>query len=234
MNIAIIGYGKMGQGIASLMPKDWTLKLKCDIDNPLERLKKEELSGIDLFFEFTEPGVSKNNIKLICEAKKEAKIVSGTTGWDVIEAKEAIMRSGSMLLHSANFSLGINTINSILGNLAASLNKGNGFSISMKEYHHKNKKDSPSGTAKLLAATIEAKEEKCPITSVREGEYPGIHIVQFKSEFETIEVKHEVSSRQVFCAGAVLSAKWLAGQKRPGIYSFSDVIRASNPSRQVC
>lgn len=224
MNIAIIGYGKMGQGIAALMPKDWTLKLKCDVDNPLERLKKEELAGIDLFFEFTEPGVSKNNLKLICEAKKGAKIVSGTTGWNVIEAKETIMRSGAMLLHSANFSLGINTINSILGNLSASLNTKAGFVTSMTEYHHKNKKDSPSGTAKLLAATIEAHGEKCPITSIREGEYPGTHIVQFKSEFETIEVKHEVCSRQVFCTGAILSAQWLLKQKESGIYSFSDVI----------
>ena len=224
MNIAIIGYGKMGQGIASLMPKDWTLKLKCDIDNPLERLKKEELSGIDLFFEFTEPGVSKNNIRFICEAKKGAKIVSGTTGWDVTEIKDTIVKSGSMLLHSANFSLGINTINSILGTLSASLNKKNGFGTSMTEYHHKNKKDSPSGTAKLLAATIEGKGEKCPITSIREGEHPGIHIIQFKSEFETIELKHEVSSRQVFCAGAILSAQWLLKQKNSGIYSFSDVI----------
>ena len=224
MNIAIIGYGKMGQGLTSLMPNNWTLKFKCDIDNPLEILKKEELSDIDLFFEFTEPGVSKNNIKFICEAKKGAKIVSGTTGWNVAEVRDTVVKSSSMLLHSANFSLGIAAINNVLGTLSASLNKNNGFGISLTEYHHKNKKDSPSGTAKLLAATIEKQGKSCPITSIREGEYPGIHIVQFKSEFETIEVKHEVSSRKVFCAGALLSAQWLLKQKEPGLYNFTDVI----------
>ncbi len=224
MNIAVIGYGKMGQGITSVMPKDWTLKLKCDADNPLEGLKKEELTGIDLFFEFTEPGVSKNNIKLICGAKKGARIVSGTTGWDVSEIKDMVISSKAMLLHSSNFSIGINNINSILGTVSASLNKTKGFKASITEYHHKNKKDSPSGTAKMLAATIEDKGQSCPITSIREGEYPGIHIIKFNSEFETVEIKHEVCSRRVFCVGAVASAQWLLKQKKPGLYTFADVI----------
>jgi len=224
MKVAIVGYGKMGKGLASLMPKDWELSLVCDVDNPLLQAPKDQISSIDVFFEFTEPKISKENITFICETKKGAKIVCGTTGWNVSEVKDTVLRTKSLLLYSANFSLGINVLNNLLGALSSSLTSKNGFETSITEIHHVHKKDIPSGTAKLLASTIEEKGQKCPITSIREGEYPGTHIIQFKSEFETVEIKHEVSSRQVFCAGAILSAKWLMEQKGPGIYSFNDVI----------
>jgi len=224
MNIAIIGTGKIGKGIQALLPKDWKLLLACDAEHPLEKAPKETLSNIDLFFEFTEPKASRKNINFICGSKKGTKIVCGTTGWNIAEVKDKVMETGALLLHSANFSLGINAINNLVANLSKDLSTKNGFKVSMSEYHHVHKKDSPSGTAKMLVATIESNGQKCPITSFREGEIPGIHIIQFKSEFETVEIKHEVSSRQVFCAGAIAGAEWLLKQNRPGIYNSNDVI----------
>ncbi len=223
MNIAIIGTGKMGKGLQALLPKDWKLVLACDLANPLEKTPKETLSSIDIFFEFTEPNACKNNINFICESKKGAKIVCGTTGWDVSEVKDKVTKSGALLLYSANFSIGIGAINSSLENLTKSLSTKKGFTVSMSESHHIHKKDSPSGTAKMLAATIESNGQKCPITSVREGEILGVHTVQFRSEFETIEIKHEITSRQCLCAGAIAAADWLTKQSNPGIYSFNDV-----------
>ena len=228
MNVAIIGYGKMGRGIHALMPKEWDLKLVCDPNAKLDKVitvrslnetPKELLTNIDLFFEFTEPGASKNNITFICNHKKGAMIVSGTTGWDPKEIESVLDSSGSFLLHSANFSVGINAIKKILKDLTTSLSKDSGFTVSITDIHHQHKKDSPSGTAKVLASIIEENGQNCPITSIREGEVPGIHTIKFVSEFETIELKHEVVSRQVLCMGAILSVKKLKQQTKPGLYS---------------
>jgi len=224
MNVAIIGTGKMGQGLKAMLPNGWKLVLACDLQNPLQKVSKEALANVDIFFEFTEPGACKKNINSICSAQKGAKIVCGTTGWDSSEVKEKVLGADALLLHSANFSIGVKAINNLIPDLTKALSAKNGFTASISEYHHVHKKDSPSGTAKMLAATIEKNGQKCPIESFREGEIAGIHIIKFKSEFETIEIKHEVSSRQVFCAGAIAGAQWLIGQNEPGIYTFSDVM----------
>jgi 4-hydroxy-tetrahydrodipicolinate reductase len=236
MNIAILGFGRMGQEIAALMKKGQTLKLIIDtgkvkgpkgvpVFTDIDSTPKKILNSIDVFIEFTEPAQAKKNILSVIKAKKGAKIVSGTTGWNVRDVEKNVKKGGALLLYSANFSLGINTIASILPVLSKTLNKGKGFNTSMTEYHHKHKKDAPSGTAKMLAGIMEKNKVKCPITSVREGTYPGTHIICFDSEYETIEVKHEVRNRDVFCVGALIGADWINDKKKPGIYEFSNVVR---------
>jgi 4-hydroxy-tetrahydrodipicolinate reductase len=236
MNIAILGFGKMGQQIAALMKKGQALKLIIDpgkvkgpkgvpVFKDINSTPKKILNSIDVFIEFTEPAQAKKNILSIIKAKKGAKIVSGTTGWNVKDVEKNVKRTGALLLHSANFSLGINTIASVLPVISKTLNKGKGFNTSMTEYHHKHKKDAPSGTAKMLAGIMAKNKTKCPITSVREGTHPGTHIISFDSGYETIEIKHEVRNRDVFCVGTLIGAEWIKGQKKPGSYEFSDVVR---------
>ncbi|MEI6079909.1 MAG: dihydrodipicolinate reductase C-terminal domain-containing protein [bacterium] len=235
MNIAILGFGKMGKGIASLIDKKHSIKFIIDpgktenysgapVFKEIQDAPKELINVIDVFIEFTEPKASKQNLLSIMKAKKGAKIISGTTGWNVNDIDKEVNNAEALLLHSANFSFGVNVLASALNDMARSLSKGSDFEASMVEYHHKNKKDAPSGTAKMLASIMEYNDLKCPIVSVRTGSYPGTHIISFDSEHETIEIKHEARDRKVFCSGALIAAEWISKQDRPGIYKFSDII----------
>lgn len=234
MNIAIVGYGKMGQGIHALLPKGWNLLLICDPKNTckgvtcvknLKNAKPELLSKIDLFFEFTEPKTAKQNIEYLANVTKKAKIVSGTTAWDPKELSKKLDKNKTALLVSPNFSVGINALSKVIKDLSKSLSKEAGFEANMVEYHHKHKKDAPSGTAKILASLIEETGQNCPIVSIRTGSYPGTHIIEFESEFETIHIKHEARSRKVFCAGAIEGAKLLLKQKKSGLFKLADLIK---------
>ncbi len=211
MNIAIVGFGKIGQAIAKLAQPKHKICLTVDSPKDMENLDPAILSKIDVFFEFTSPEAAASNILSIIKAKNDAKIVCGTTGWDVNSVKSAIERSEAILLVSSNFSVGINVIKPCLKGLANELSD-KGFSASMSDLHHQHKKDAPSGTAKTLAELIESAGMKCPIKSYREGEYVGTHTIRFESEYEVIEIRHEAKNRDVFCMGAIHKAEWLNEQ----------------------
>jgi 4-hydroxy-tetrahydrodipicolinate reductase len=101
---------------------------------------------------------------------------------------------------------------------------GRDFDIKVDETHHVHKKDSPSGTAKMIARVIkEASGKEVPIEAFREGEVIGNHGIVFDGEFENLEIRHDAKSRDVFAAGALEAAKFVAG-KTPGLYSMTDVL----------
>jgi 4-hydroxy-tetrahydrodipicolinate reductase len=89
----------------------------------------------------------------------------------------------------------------------------------IQEIHHKQKKDSPSGTALRLARLMG--KEGMPIAATRVGHVPGIHIVGFDSEADMIELKHTAKSRRGFALGALKAARWLRGRK--GVFTMDDV-----------
>ncbi|MEI6093014.1 MAG: dihydrodipicolinate reductase C-terminal domain-containing protein [bacterium] len=236
MNVAIIGFGKMGQGLASLLKKDTKITFIVD-PNPIDKKKTnkvpafkkindvpdELIRSVDIFMEFTEPKKAKENILAIIKKKKNAKIICGTTSWDPEKIYKDIKSHDALLLHSANFSVGINALSRLVNELTGKILDTHNFDVSIVEHHHEHKKDSPSGTASMLAKIMDENGFDCSITSIRHGDNPGTHIISFDSEFETLEIKHEVSDRRVFCSGVIMAAKWLVKQKKPGIYSFSDV-----------
>ncbi len=231
MNIAIIGYGKMGQAIARLVNPKHKLRLIIDTAQPDKRpsgvdfatnpteADPKVINSIDVFFEFSSPLSAQKNITELLRVKKDAKIVCGTTGWDVKTVEEAVKLNKAYLLVSTNFSVGIKALKPCLEELSMSLYK-KGFNASIIESHHKNKKDSPSGTAKTLAEIIKKVGFECPIKSIREDDHVGTHTIKFESEFETIEIKHEAKNRDVFCIGAIYSAEWLSEQQKPGVYFY--------------
>jgi 4-hydroxy-tetrahydrodipicolinate reductase len=96
----------------------------------------------------------------------------------------------------------------------------------IEEFHHKRKKDSPSGTAKWLQQSAEkAKGEKLPaVMAGRGGGIYGIHKLWLMGEEETLTIEHTALSRALFARGALTAAKWIQA-KRPGFYSLQDVLK---------
>jgi len=221
MNIAIIGYGKMGKGIARMLKSGQKLVLTIDAGQDINSVNKKILDSIDIFFEFTTPDAAKENILSIIKLKDRAKIVCGTTGWNVKEIEKDLIEHKALLLHSSNFSVGVKAVASCLNDLSTLISKTKEFKASILELHHIHKKDKPSGTARMLADIIEKNGINCPVESVREGEHVGTHTITFESGFEKIEIKHEAKNRDVFCVGALFAAEWLYKQDRPGLYSFA-------------
>ena len=118
-------------------------------------------------------------------------------------------------------SMGIHILLNALNSLEGSV----GFDFQIEEFHHRYKKDKPSGTALLLQnklATIVGKKLQTPV-SIRGGGIFGIHKVWAMAEAETISFEHQALHRQVFARGAVQAAIWLSQQK-PGLYSLQNLL----------
>ena len=141
------------------------------------------------------------------------------------------------VIWSSNYSIGVNILFAVNKYLAQLLHNTGGYQPSITEVHHIHKLDAPSGTAKTLAENISqtlfSKEGdntringECvgnvPITSIREGEVPGIHEVRWESEADILTLRHEAKSRQGFALGAVLAAEWLRG--KTGWHSMTEVL----------
>lgn len=223
MRIAIIGYGKMGHAIETLAQQRGH-SMACTIDGAEEMaVKLGELRKSDVAIEFSTPATAVANIRQ-CFAVG-VPVVCGTTGWssdyDTIAAE--CIEKGGALLASSNFSIGMN-IMFALNERLAELMRGRDYTVTISETHHIHKLDSPSGTALVLQNAIREylPEQEVPITSIREGEVPGIHTVQYDSPIDTITLTHEAHSRQGLALGALLAAEFLCGKK--GVYSMKDLL----------
>ena len=100
-----------------------------------------------------------------------------------------------------------------------------GYTVRMEETHHIHKLDAPSGTAVTIADDIRAELKRAgsvPITSIREGEVPGIHTVCYESEADVITLTHSAKNRTGFALGAVLAAEFTARQ-HGGIFGIDDL-----------
>lgn len=234
MNIALIGYGKMGKTIEKLaLKQSLTIGLIC---NSYEELVLSDLHNIDVAIEFTNPDAAFKNIKYCLE--KGVKVVSGTTGW--LDKKEEIekiaLQNHSAFFYASNFSIGVNIFFKVNEFLAKLMNVQNGYNIKMEEIHHTQKLDSPSGTAISLAnqiiKQIERKKtwvegnasnsDELEIHAKRFENVPGTHIVSYVSNVDTIEIKHEAHNREGFASGAILAALWINNKK--GVFNMNDLL----------
>ena len=186
----------------------------CSVDPALAR----ECVCID----FTQPEPFRANYPFIAANFKAA--VVGTTGWYDIKDKvfAEFEKHGCPLIWSANFSIGVITLFAAVEKASAVL-RGNGYTPSITETHHIHKLDKPSGTAKILGGIVEAGLGEVPaIESVREGEVPGIHTVEFLSGCDRLTFTHEAFSREGLAAGAVAAA--LLTEGLTGVHEFKDLI----------
>ena len=230
MNIAIIGYGKMGHIIEKVaLDKGMNVKAKIDPfveDATHKEINEESLKDIDVCIEFTAPDIAVGNIKKIAALKKN--IVVGTTAWydQLEEVKKAVEDNGIGLIYSPNFSIGVNVFFRLVKDISKMMDNIEDYSVSMTEAHHVHKKDAPSGTAKKIAEIIKENIKRAAdidIKSIREGEIPGTHTVDFESNADIIKLEHEAKNREGFALGAVIAAEWIKDKK--GVYSIEDMMK---------
>jgi len=236
MELAIIGYGRMGHEIEKIaLQRGHSIGLIIDVDN-VSDLNQKNLARIDVAIEFSLPSTSFQNI-LTC-LNYNTPVVSGTTGWQIdLETIKALCKNQkTSFIHSSNYSIGVNLLFRLNAELAKQMNKYNEYAVSIEETHHIKKLDAPSGTAISLAKGVINKHDRysswhkgnivetgsIPVESIREGEVPGNHIVKWNSDTDSISLIHDSKNRKGLAFGAVIAAEFIA--KRVGVFTMEDVM----------
>jgi 4-hydroxy-tetrahydrodipicolinate reductase len=235
MNIALIGYGKMGKIIEKItLERGHTISCIIDKDEDWKLLSNNSIPT-DVAIDFSTPSTVVKNIKE-CFAK-EIPIVVGTTGWqsEIDILKSLCTQENKSLLWASNFSVGVNIFFKINEELAKRMNQYPQYDVSMEETHHTAKLDAPSGTALSLADTIikhidrkktwvlgESKPtDSLSIQAHRIDPIPGTHRILYDSDIDNIEIIHTAKNRNGFAIGAVIGAEWLVNHK--GWHEFKDI-----------
>jgi 4-hydroxy-tetrahydrodipicolinate reductase len=153
-----------------------------------------------------------------------SRVVVGTTGWyeHLNDMHALATRKGAGFLYGTNFSIGVQAFLRVARELALAAPH---YDFRITETHHVSKKDAPSGTALSLKQVLETANPALTveITSHREGDASGVHLIEARSEHDRIELKHEAFSRRGFAEGAVRAAEWIAG--KTGVWEFSEIAR---------
>lgn len=240
--------GRMGRMISDIVSRDDAIEIVAGVDAfgskyaqfPVYASLDECKEEADVIIDFSTASAMSGLFAY--SAARGIPVVVCTTG--LSEEQTAAMKETSSrvaVLKSANMSLGINLLQTLLAEAAPKLAAA-GFDIEVVEKHHNQKIDAPSGTALVLADSINdamdgaytyvydrsARRQKRPekeigISAVRGGTIVGDHDVIFAGEDEVITFSHRAYSRAVFGKGAVEAAKFLAG-KQPGFYTMHDVL----------
>lgn len=230
MNIALFGYGKMGQMLEKIgMARGHHIIAKIDVETT-----QIDFSNIDVAIDFSTPDAAFKNITDCF--KNNVPVISGTTGWlsRFDEAKGICKKYDSGFIYASNFSLGVNIFFELNKNLAKMIANLEQYKVSLEEIHHTQKLDAPSGTAITLAEGIientvysnwkmdEAEDNEILITSKRIGKVPGTHTINYESSVDAIEIKHTAHNREGFALGAIIAAEWING--KTGVFSMKDVL----------
>ena len=239
MRIAIIGYGKMGKEIERLAnERGWSINLRIDIDTP--PVTKAQRENVDVVIHYASAKDIINDLTPWAEAHKQ--IVVGTTGWqNQLQNIEALVTKNQIgLIYASNFSLGVNIFFHLIKTAAQMMDKFEDYDAFIQEIHHKNKIDSPSGTAltmgqivlehlrrkkELLNETSHTKirPEQLHISSTRSGLVVGTHTLAFDSAADTIELKHTAKDRSGMALGTLFAAEWILSKK--GLFTIDDAFQ---------
>jgi 4-hydroxy-tetrahydrodipicolinate reductase len=231
MKIALLGYGKMGKVIERIaLERGHEIVLKKSSSTTFEGLK-----NADVAIDFSIPDCAVENISQCLN--NGIPVISGTTGWLEHYDKMVALcnEKQGAFIYGSNFSLGVNLFFELNDYLAKMMSKFNQYNVSMEEIHHTQKLDKPSGTAISLANGIisntdsknswsieNPKSEEVFIDVKRIENVPGTHSIFYKSEVDTIEIKHTAHNRDGFALGSVIAAEWLIGKK--GVFTMKDVL----------
>lgn len=223
MLFMVLGRGKTGSLVAQVAhERGHGVRVVGEEENRnAAALTPPVLAGFDAVIDFTTPEAAVQNMRA-CLANG-AHVVVGTTGWyqHLDAMRDLCGRKGGALLYSSNFSVGVQAMFRVARDLAQA---APGYRFHITETHHTSKKDAPSGTALSLQRILESVHPglRVEITSKREGEVPGIHAIEARSDNDVIELKHEAFSRRGFAEGAVRAAEWIAGKH--GCWDFQEIV----------
>lgn len=227
MNLAIVGYGKMGRMIEEFAPDygfEVKIRLRAANNDRFGGLTKENFAGIDAAIEFTKPSAAAENLTRL--AGLGVNVVTGTTGWveQMDRVRAAVETTGTGLIWSPNFSVGVNIFAQIVGEAARLMADEAEYGAWAWEIHHAKKKDAPSGTLLALVEKMKQSGYAKPISasSSRAGANPGTHEIGFDSPGDTITIRHTARSREGFARGALRAARWIVGKK--GFFDFREIV----------
>lgn len=223
LRLAVCGAtGRTGSRVAALAALDPRFRLVERVDSARAKAFENEVSGCDMVVDFSVPDASVR-FAAAC-GRAGVPVVIGTTGLtDVQKAQVARAAAKTPVFLAPNFSRGV----TLLLHLAREASRlAPDLDAAIVETHHKTKKDAPSGTALRLAqAVAEGRrgQGETPTASLRLGGVVGDHVLTFAGPHETLELTHRAQSRDVFAAGALDAAAWLA-KKKPGLYDMLDLM----------
>ncbi len=237
MKIGLIGYGKMGKEIEKIaIERGHDIPVIVDVQN-MNDLTPENFKVCDVAIEFTVPESAVRNYLMCFEAG--VPVVSGTTGWlhHVNFVHENCRKFDGTFFYASNFSIGVNLFFELNRKLAMLMSNHPQYKARMKEIHHTQKLDAPSGTAITLAEGMlshlpgitgwhlepDAPFDHLPITAERTGQVPGTHIITYESDVDYIEITHVAKNRIGFAQGAVMAAEFC--QTHKGILTMSDLLK---------
>jgi 4-hydroxy-tetrahydrodipicolinate reductase len=218
-----------------LVERGHSVELVVDESN-VEDLTPENISKVDVAFEFTTPDTAADNVAKVLQAG--GRVVCGTTGWlsRLKEMEELAQSKGGALFYASNFSIGVNIMFRINRRLAELMNPYSEYEVRVEETHHMWKKDAPSGTAITLAeGIIENLDRKSSwvndkatdasmleIESFREGMVPGIHTITYTSPDDVLQLKHSITNRRALALGAVIAGEYLSDKQ--GVHTMDNLL----------
>ncbi len=221
MLILVLGKGKTGSLVVEVARERGHGVRSLDVyeNEHATALTAPNLAGIEAVIDFTSPEAAVENMRAVLSLG--GRIVVGTTGWyqHLPELKALAHKRGGALLCGTNFSMGVQKLLKVTGELA----RLEGYDFSITETHHTSKVDAPSGTAITLKEIIQHVRPgiEVPITSHRIGDAKGEHIVKAKSDTDELEIRHNAFTRRGFALGAVRAAEWIQG--KTGAWEFREI-----------
>jgi 4-hydroxy-tetrahydrodipicolinate reductase len=239
VNTIIFGDGNLGRAIAAALRVSGTEPRI--LGRPADgRHVPDSLGSADMVFEASRGDAVRGNVESALAAGCR-RFVIGTTGWDPDRpaVDEALRAAGASAVIAANLSIGAALFLRVVARAAALYGAVDGFEPYIVEWHRRNKRDRPSGTARELARLIVAGEGadggprsadaarggELEIAVVRAGSSPGMHLVGFDAPGETIELRLTARDRSAYAAGALAAATWLSAASRPaGCHPFDAVV----------
>ncbi|MBX6358476.1 4-hydroxy-tetrahydrodipicolinate reductase [Pseudacidobacterium ailaaui] len=222
MLFLVLGRGKTGRVVADVAAEHGhSVRVVGEEENRnATALTAPFLAGFDAVIDFTTPEAAVSNMRA-CLANG-ARMVVGTTGWyqHLDDMRSLAARKNAGFLYGTNFSLGVQAVLRLARELAMALPH---YHFTITETHHVQKKDAPSGTALSLQQALQSANPslQVEITSKREGDVSGIHVIEARSNEEVIKIEHEAFSRRAFAEGAVRAAEWIVG--KTGVWNFSEI-----------
>ncbi|MBN2830574.1 MAG: 4-hydroxy-tetrahydrodipicolinate reductase [Candidatus Cloacimonetes bacterium] len=241
LRIALIGFGKMGQTLSLLAPHfgmEIVAKIDPFVDGCAREISEENLNNCDVCIEYTTPQTVIENCRKIAALGKQ--IVIGTTGLDshLSELKGIAEKYKIGIVYSANYSIGMNVFFKLLEHAAKLFSPLEGYDVSGLEIHHRQKLDSPSGTAKkitqLLIDNLQTKtkeqydkvdgriaKDELHFASIRSGANMGEHTVYFDSDADVITLSHSIRNRNGLAEGTLRAAEWIGTKK--GLFNFQEL-----------
>ena len=236
MKIALVGYGKMGKAIEQVARERGHEIVAAISSSNLSDFTKEKLSTADVAIEFTNPHCAYANIDRCLQW--DVPVVSGSTGWTegLGALQELTKKRNGGFIYSSNFSIGVNLFFELNKKLATLMASHPEYDVLIRETHHTQKKDAPSGTAITLAEQVlekldrklqwvnqlSDKPEDLEIISLRVDPAPGTHSVKYTSAIDDIEITHTAHNRTGFATGAVIAAEYLRDHK--GVFTMKEVL----------